>query len=653
MQIQEQSSQFHNQGKFDVFIPVRLNTQNNQPKIISFEYQYENEFQKNSSSPHHIQDQKTAHTYDPLSFEFSSRLEQKIKIDESTQSPNSKQMNKKNHFQSQPTYDFDNNSQINNQNQNQIFQQNYKISTKSTYSNKNYFKGNHIGNFTPNNQQNNETYTNNIQELQSNNWEKANFQKSKFTINPNPSFISYQKDSEDQINKKQVKKYKTSIVKSNHGDENLKLTIGFDDLIDAQKIDLYLFYRTSFTFDNDTLLDHKYKLVDFLEKNNQYIQEQKHCFIQTDQIVEKQEIDSLKFNSTEFKLKLLQKTIEQSQNNYAFLEDQQIFFTNDQSAFTKYGLHMATLGGQQGQSQDILTLEIIYDINLKEKQISQIILQNLSQIINCEQKDIIIIKTQKPISHSNHLIFYITFETQVDYTEVIKNLNIQSMVETVQNRINAYKPIEINYKPSQKQLLISVQDLNDIESVYLKSRFPPDKRGGFQYFFPNGFLTMSFNMQDKYDDKDNSWLDLRQASRQYGIFYIGPCKFNQEEEKYKDHFLSFMKIKLQSSQSIEGQSSVKQEIEQYQLQRKVQQDYQYEECELGKGTIGRGIQITNDPHIALQYTKPFQICGQTYRTFFQVRCDPYLVKKCADSPFFIVNNPQDIRPFKLIIYQEK
>jgi hypothetical protein len=66
--------------------------------------------------------------------------------------------------------------------------------------------------------------------------------------------------------------------------------------------------------------------------------------------------------------------------------------------------------------------------------------------------------------------------------------------------------------------------------------------------------------------------------------------------------------------------------------------------------VGEGIYCS--PHYTVGlfgYTAPCTMAGQTYRVVLQCRVKPEAIK-CANSTYWIINSPKDIRPYGIVLF---
>ncbi|CAK66749.1 unnamed protein product (macronuclear) [Paramecium tetraurelia] len=91
------------------------------------------------------------------------------------------------------------------------------------------------------------------------------------------------------------------------------------------------------------------------------------------------------------------------------------------------------------------------------------------------------------------------------------------------------------------------------------------------------------------------------------------------------------------------------------------QHHQNDECinELGeKVKVGKGIYFSNDIKVCIdnQYAKYTQVGEKQFAPIFMSRVNPKKIKQSKmmkSKQFFVVNNSEDVRPYRLLLHEKK
>lgn len=138
------------------------------------------------------------------------------------------------------------------------------------------------------------------------------------------------------------------------------------------------------------------------------------------------------------------------------------------------------------------------------------------------------------------------------------------------------------------------------------------KRGGWEYRIPVGWKRFAVRVAGRYDGGDNTWLCLDGRHGEWAVVYHGT----------KQEFLSH--IVLSGLKPGSGQ--------------------------VYKKEVGEGIYVTpNIDGVAEGYSRTFTLDGISIRLVLQCRARPGAIKKCSRRDYWVVNNPDDLRPYGVLI----
>ncbi|KAM3144836.1 hypothetical protein pb186bvf_003145 [Paramecium bursaria] len=193
-----------------------------------------------------------------------------------------------------------------------------------------------------------------------------------------------------------------------------------------------------------------------------------------------------------------------------------------------------------------------------------------------------------------------------------------------------------------QDIQLSADDFDPQYNMQWKQNHPEFELRGPQqdqikYFFPRGWKGYALKVKGKYDEGNDDWILMNNNPNQWHIMYHG------------------------TNQQFVG--------------RIVEQGFKVGERQKYHDTIdirlnqivGDGIYFSNHIEVAELYADPIQIGDYNYRVVFQSRVRPLSLKQIYkvsqiiqkqgeldwDNDYFVVNKPEDIRPYRILLKKEK
>ena len=159
-----------------------------------------------------------------------------------------------------------------------------------------------------------------------------------------------------------------------------------------------------------------------------------------------------------------------------------------------------------------------------------------------------------------------------------------------------------------------------------------EMRGSKPYNPPLGWIGIGLNVMDKYDDGDNTWLDMNNLEGEWCVAYHGiGQKHNSDQVKKITGLIINSELKAGSGQV-------------------------HEDCldkfHPGK-KVGIGVYCTPNIETAAGYAGISEINGISYKTVFMLRVKPDAIRCCSECNFakdyWVVNGTSDeIRPYRIL-----
>ena len=158
-----------------------------------------------------------------------------------------------------------------------------------------------------------------------------------------------------------------------------------------------------------------------------------------------------------------------------------------------------------------------------------------------------------------------------------------------------------------------------------------EKRGNMEYNPPIGWIGIGLNILDKYDNGDNTWLEMYNLKGEWCVAYHGV--YGEEDMVKKRSGL----IIEEGFKSGNGQ--------------------EHKDCKdkfHPENKVGEGIYCSPKIEIAEEYAGTIKINNKKYKTVFMVKVKPNAIRCCNDCEFakdYWVINRGEIRPYR-ILYKE-
>ncbi|CAD8117344.1 unnamed protein product [Paramecium sonneborni] len=330
---------------------------------------------------------------------------------------------------------------------------------------------------------------------------------------------------------------------------------------------------------------------------------------------------NIEINNKELMLYVLKETLARDQNREILMTD---------------GIHSCgfdSIIGAFGQDQQCLRFrttnvqyeQLISDVMVREQYLLNF-KENVSKIYNVPLSDVIILDITKGSS-------VISFKIQ-NKTDLLNDLESMKFLEKNCNGqvdIHNYF-VECN---NQKKSGIGIKP-QDFDHRYnmvwdgfkdFELRGPSDKR--YEYYFPKGCQGFGLNI-DKYG-KDQNWIKMNGNKNEWRILYHGT-----KNECVKDIIISHLKP---------GQRN---QYSKYQCIN--------EEGEIVK--VGTGIYFSDKVEVCVNdgYATPIDINGRKFSAIFMTRVNPKKIRQSESmkqSRYFVVNNSEDVRQYRILIYEQK
>ncbi|EAR87319.1 hypothetical protein TTHERM_00058310 (macronuclear) [Tetrahymena thermophila SB210] len=264
-------------------------------------------------------------------------------------------------------------------------------------------------------------------------------------------------------------------------------------------------------------------------------------------------------------------------------------------------------------------LETYYQLNLNNNQIGW----NCQQIKNNEKGFIDflrqqILKKYKNLKEDDIIILSITDGKVVDFICPIQLENIQ-----VGNQIFR----QVTKKSIVKELKLKLKYFDHKynqkwQTTNLKCYRGKINNNKQEYHLPFDYYGLGLRVLDKYpqdgwinsDTSDSTWIVLFHSTRPESLQPI-------LENGFK-----------------EGQG----------------QRYEKSLCRFGRGKVGKGVYFSDNIKNCEKFGSQISVCGKDYQLVFQCRVNPKTVKSPSDKQsYYVVNEPKDIRPYRILIKEKK
>ncbi|CAD8062731.1 unnamed protein product [Paramecium sonneborni] len=227
--------------------------------------------------------------------------------------------------------------------------------------------------------------------------------------------------------------------------------------------------------------------------------------------------------------------------------------------------------------------------------------------------------------------FEIDFKLQGKNLDYIKKMiKVNPLIkEFLDNYCNGNIEFVKYFDQAQTDVTISSDDFNPIynmswEGFHEKEeRGPPDHK--YDYYFPIGCYGFGLNVT-KYENSED-WLKMDGNPNEWRILYHGTLN---------EYVNSIVRNNLQP-----GQRNL----------------YASDLCydEYGSAVqVGNGIYFSDRFEVCLNYTSHIEIDRKHFQAIFMTRVNPRKIRqsdRMVDVNYFVVNNSEDVRPYRLLLYE--
>ena len=292
------------------------------------------------------------------------------------------------------------------------------------------------------------------------------------------------------------------------------------------------------------------------------------------------------------------------------------FISNGMIQKKKYDLHF-----DFGESKNE---EYLNDDN-KFEELKEQIKTKISKDYNISKDEIIVTFPQRG-SYCVQVIFE---------SDKFNNIDIEDFKSKFRNDKDF--PELNNLKEIHSDVLMSICKLNKNQLDYRGNRCDGwginEQRGNMDYYPPIGWIGIGLNVMDKYDNGDNTWIEMYNLEGEWCVAYHGVGGY---EELVKERTSSIIEEGLKTGFT---------------------QFHKAHEDKLHPGKkVGEGVYCTPKIEIAEKYAGAIEINGKKYKTVFMVRVKPEAIRCCGEceiaKDYWVINGTSDeIRPYR-ILYKE-
>ena len=161
-----------------------------------------------------------------------------------------------------------------------------------------------------------------------------------------------------------------------------------------------------------------------------------------------------------------------------------------------------------------------------------------------------------------------------------------------------------------------------------------EKRGGREYIPPYGWIGYGLNVIDKYDNKNNTWLGMKNIKGEWWVAYHGVGRYNnsnKNKEITKD---------IVNNGFIIGPNQVHNNYNN--INELSKEEY---------SKVGKGLYLTDKISIALQYSGIIEHLNHRYYITFMCRVCPNKVRiSQLNKNYFVVDpNENCVRPYRILL----
>ena len=157
-----------------------------------------------------------------------------------------------------------------------------------------------------------------------------------------------------------------------------------------------------------------------------------------------------------------------------------------------------------------------------------------------------------------------------------------------------------------------------------------EKRGGFDYYYPQGWIGYGLNVLDRFDDGDNIWLDYNNYDGEWAVAYHGVGSLLGQNEIL----------------------DVIHEISENNLKSGLRQEYKDSNDFFHPGEkVGVGVYLSFKPTVIDGYCGVVNCGGKRYKLAFMTRVRPDRIR-CPENKkdYWVINGTDnEVRPYRILI----
>ena len=278
---------------------------------------------------------------------------------------------------------------------------------------------------------------------------------------------------------------------------------------------------------------------------------------------------------------------------------------------------------------DIVKNKYLYIINIlhkkqidfKNNEFNQEILEEISNALNVDIKNIFILSNNKR-SFINHFIKTTNFENISAKRIRLQYPNLKLLYE--------YKLlIDCFFRLKCK---ISKESFNFKYNFIIPNCSLNNRRGTEKYYPPYGWLGIGLNVNNKYDKKDNSWLNINDNSSKWANGYYFFKNLNSDEI-----INQLNNIIMKNDLYLNEKFQIKMDYFNKRLNgEKIQR-------------IGKGYYLCSDINKAEKNTEFISFNKKKYKILLMARVLIKSIKEPDDGSFWIIKNKEDIRIYRILL----
>ena len=189
-----------------------------------------------------------------------------------------------------------------------------------------------------------------------------------------------------------------------------------------------------------------------------------------------------------------------------------------------------------------------------------------------------------------------------------------------------------------------------------------EKRGGFPYNPPEGWIGYGLNVWDRYgkEDKKNDWLSYDNREGEWCIAYHGVGN-DSSSDKVKSAVLGISKANLKDKDTLkkeENNNNINNDINDNNINNEIdddiniEDDYADDDDMLHPGQkVGKGVYCSPNPKVMDGYAGIIEINNEKYKIGFMLRVNPKKIRiPVGKEDFWVLNgNDDEVRPYRILV----